>query len=107
MTWLRNLMAREELQELSDSVCEGPGDLKGTAVKQARPGRMICTNTGGGKRGYTQSDEDCPPLAQSKRKPRPSSVEPDERPLFGNTVQDEFYGDPGQNELKNNRRKGM
>jgi hypothetical protein len=113
-------MAREELQELSESVCDSPPDLKGTLVKQARPGRMICT---GSKLGYSTShhlqsneiSEPCPPLAQSKRRPRPASVEPEDRPLFGGTEASEpssqddqrFYGDPGQNELKlNNRRKG-
>jgi len=106
-------MAREELQELTESTCDSPADMKGTLVKQARPGRMICTSS---KRGYSshhhlQSNEleSCPPLAQSKRRPRPASVEPEDRPLFGTDVpHDERYygGDTGLNNELKNRRKG-
>jgi hypothetical protein len=116
MTWLRNLMVREELQELSDSTCEGPDGLKGVAVKEARPGRMICTSApGSSKRASSNfltgdtstTPTECAPLAISKRKPRPATVEPQDRPLFGSNAPEDFYMSDSRHTTQSNRRKGI
>lgn len=95
-------MAREAIQELSDSVCTGPNELQGVPLKTARPGRMICSQ--GVSRGISNSIQDtkCPPLAKARRKPRPHIVELEEHP--GNNA----YPEASQNELRhsnNNRKK--
>lgn len=101
MIWFRNLLAREAIQELSDSVCDGPNELQGVPLKTARPGRMICSP--GASRGLSNSisDTKCPPLAKSRRKPRPHIVEIEEHPIFTNNA----YPEASQNELRHNNRK--
>lgn len=94
-------MAREAIQELSDSICDGPNELRGVALKTARPGRMVCSP--GANRGLSNaiSDTKCAPLAKSRRKPRPHIVEIEDHPVFANNA----YPEASQNELRHNNRK--
>lgn len=104
MIWLRNLMAREAIQELSDSICDGPNELKGFPLRSARPGRMVCSPASTNSRGLSNSisDTKCPPLAKSRRKPRPHISESEDHSSYANSN----YPEASQNELRhNNRRK--
>lgn len=106
------MMAREEVQELTDSSCTGPSELKGVLVREARPAKMICTNSNSNylspHGGRDLSSESCTPLQVSKRRPRlPTTVEinQDDRTLFSNKERDYYDGE--SDGRHNNRRKGI
>jgi len=107
-------MTREAFRELSEANCEAPNDLRGQMIKNLRPGRMVCSNANANKNvlrgiGISKYDQlsSCPTMTISKRKPRPVSPDPSQKPVFADTspgVNEEVDAESGTNELKNNRR---
>ena len=103
-------MTREAVQELVDSTCDSPNELKGKPVKELRPSRFVCTNNmiSRGIPPTKHDEEPCPILPKSKRKPRPilldSSTEP--RPFFGtNPAESNDYFMEGESDNNDIRKK--